>query len=355
MLYVTSQAPNAILRNTILLTIDTWDDYGFKTTFYATYFDDQARPSLLGCVKIAKIDEHDQEILATYSVIPHEFNSLPEGYISLWQSATDYNRVRNLQDANNINVFADLRDIACDLEIYERYKGYRCVNDSLMRGISLYTMKKQFHRIAWGEDMLKEFSFEYRVFNHSMQIDDAILKFKAEPNSLPPTNVHCLIGENGSGKTTIIKSMIESICDRSEFGQFNYFNVNSTDYFESVVCVSFSPFDDYEQLELLNNVWHRPEEKTKMTYIGVKKRYTSEENNEEINILEYIENKFIESYVECLGNKKKKEDLVAILDSIFTKRGIDPIGCDLEPLKNATNIDENTLKALIDNDKKCWL
>ena len=86
-------------------------------------------------------------------------------------------------------------------------------------------------------------------------------------------------------------------------------------YFESVMCISFSPFDNYSELEGLDG----------FKYIGVRKEYDStgyEDGYGEINLLDDIENKFIESYKRCVANKTKREDLVEMIKMLGTEGDI---------------------------------
>ena len=317
-------------KNTVVLQPDTWDDFGFKTTFYATYYDEQGNSYNLGCIKIGRLGLSDEfPYYSTASELRYPFNNLSRNFCSLWQSAEDYKNVYDLLYDKNINIFEDLRDLAYDLDSLDENCNDDVVRLSLMRGISKHTIENQFHRIILGAELLKPYSFKYRIYNSSDRTEDLILSFDATPQSLPPTNVHCIIGPNGAGKTSIIKSMIESIIvGENNKGCFEYDEEKETGYFESVVCVSFSPFDDFETLGSICNSHSNDK---RFSYIGVKKTY-SDNNNNPRNLLQDINDEFIKSLVECYASKKKREDL-ALVFGIFIKRGINPIGIDIEQFK----------------------
>lgn len=289
-------------KNTIFLSPSTWDDYGFKTIFYATYVDSNANPTDLGNIKIAKHNQSSwtkDEISADYGKV---FEKLSDEYYSLWLSADTYHVIYTLNQDNGFSIFSDLNDIAYDLNIYREYFGESAFINSLLRDTSPHTIQKQFHRISKGEAILTPYSFEYKIYNSN----NINLSFEVKPESFPPTNIHAIIGSNGSGKTTITKNMIKSICKNADnaYGEFKYNDIiidesDSIGYFESIICIAFSPFDDYSEITELDNC----------TFIGVNK------NNIE-NLLTDIKSEFVESYKKCIGNKSKQIDLLDALKDI---------------------------------------
>lgn len=113
----------------------------------------------------------------------------------------------------------------------------------------------------------------------------------------------------------MIDGILNNACISTK-GQFIYDvseNILRSDQFANVICVGFSPFDDFSSLEKYD--------KNLFSYIGTKKDYHScEKNNEEnvTNLLDDIENQFIESMKSCLSNPTKREDLsdvVSILEA----------------------------------------
>ena len=112
------------------------------------------------------------------------------------------------------------------------------------------------------------------------------MSFAVIPDSNPPTNVHVLIGRNGTGKTSLIKNMIHSIrgVDTSH-GRFYYADgVRSQAEFANVLCVAFSPFDDFSELETIESA-------IPYSYIGLNKTST--------DLLQTIERQFLESFTGC--------------------------------------------------------
>lgn len=306
-------------QDIILLQYDNWDDFGYKTTFSASYFDSQGEEHNLGTVKIAKTQMNDS--LTTASYLKDNFDSLPEGFFSLWQTAEAYKRVLQCEKEYNLDILKALNDIALDPDLYEKYKDENILNSSLFRFVSFSLYKRQFRRIVRGEAVLTPYDFSYIIKSNNPFIDDCILNFSVTPETLPPTNVHAIIGNNGIGKTTLIKHMINSICNNiTEYGMFRYndqqmFSTEESEIgnFENIICISFNPFDDYSEIENCS-VYFK--------YIGIRKEYSSEGYEDgygEINLLDDISKNFRESLHNCLGDVTKKDDLVDVLSMLETE------------------------------------
>lgn len=306
--------------NTIVFRPDTWDDYSFRTTFQATYVDSRGVSKNLGSIKIgmqnAVIEEY---YFYTKEFLPNQFDCLPEGFFSLWQSADSYQMLREIVEESGCNVFEDLRDIAYNLELCKQYWREPIMQNSLTRSVNLTTIENQFHRITLGQAKLTRYSFAYEIGEKNSGIK---LTFDVIPNSLPPTNIHVLIGGNGIGKTTLIKDMVEGILsnnDDSTKGRFSYDYSNSIIHsaqFTNVICVAFSPFDDFSSFEKYEkNDFLSSEKYERFSYIGTKKEYHFGDGNKQevVNLLEEIEDSFLSSLQSCLGNLTKREDLADVM------------------------------------------
>ena len=288
-------------KDVIILTPNNWDDFSYKTSFDAKYIDEEGMNIDLGTIKIGKY-ELERGWVKKY--LEDSFTELPSDFFSIWQSAESYQRVREIEERYDVNVFEDLKDMAYNLSLLEKFEKQPVVKSSLLRFVSKHVCVNQFHRISIGESILTPYDFDYIVKQKDEYSEDLRLDFSVRPDSLPPTNIHAIIGSNGTGKTTLIKSMIRSICsgDKSR-GEFAYAASDEDElgYFESVMCISFSPFDNYSDVECCKN----------FKYIGVRKEYSEvgyEDGHGEINLLDDIRKKFLESYKNCMANKTKRND-----------------------------------------------
>ncbi len=303
-------------RNIILLRKDNWDDHGFKTMFHASYYNKSGIEEELGTVSIGMKDPDDDYYTGrTSDYLMSEFNSLPENYFSMWQSAEAYKRVIECEKICHFNIFKSLNDIAYNPSIYEKYKDEPVMEASFFRSVSRSTYVQQFRRIARGGATLTPFNFLYSIRNDNPFVENCDLDFSVIPDVFPPTNVHAIIGSNGTGKTTVIKYMIKSISKgECDYGTFNYSEMDDSDgNFENIICISFNPFDDYADIEYSSK---------RFKYIGIKKEYEPceesayEDGHAELSLLYDIQKNFIESLKNCLLDITKREDLKDILEKL---------------------------------------
>ncbi len=307
MKYIVSEYFWDEMENVILLKIDNWDDFCYKTTFQGIYIGSNNRNVELGSIKIGKADMKESK--RTSDFLPREFEKLSPEFFSVWQSADSYQAVKNLEEEIKENIFEDLNDISYHLELLYKFSQEPVMKKSLLRFVSAFMCKEQFHRITLGQAKLTPYKFSYILKNEDDLVPGTVLDFTVVPESFPPTNIHVLIGRNGVGKTRLIKNMISNICGRAlNEGNFVYPEENGgepSEHFGGVVCVAFSPFDDFSELEQYKD------SEVKYSYIGVKKKYDStgyKDGRGEISLLEDLKNQFLESFRNCMSNKTKQDD-----------------------------------------------
>lgn len=303
MKFVVSKRQYDSYKNVILLHYDNWDDFGYKTTFSGYYFDGEGNKKELGTIKIGSTEDHDN--VRIYDVIPKTFTKLPDNYFSLWQSADSYEIVKDVEIETKEKLFKALNDICYDTSILEKNQSLSVMEQSLLRFVSLSLCQNQFHRITQGKEKLVEYSFEYKAKKNNYNVEDCTLSFQVIPESTPPTNIHVLIGRNGTGKTSIIHQMISDICSGNKSLNFQSddkpFDVSQ---FESIVHIAFSPMDKVLTIE--------GDRIQKYCYIGIKKEYPSDGVNDcgRSFLLDELEKQFLSSWDSCHSNMTKKADLI---------------------------------------------
>ncbi len=310
-------------KDTLYLYYDNWDDYSFKTSFNARYVDKNGHEDALGPVKIgmAKMDKGK-----TFDHIPKSFTSLPEQYFSLGQDERYYENISHLGDEKREQILVALRDVAYNLELFKEYEKEMVMVTSLMRSITAFTVKIQLNRMAHGGARLTDYNFTYSLQKRDTEqaAEGSEISFSVAPDSNPSTNIHVLIGRNGTGKTSLIKNMIHSIRGTdSSHGTFHYEgSVRSRAEFANVLCVAFSPFDDFSELESIESA-------IPYSYIGL--------NKTSADLLQTIERQFLESFTGCMVNARKKK---LWLNSI-------------EVLKSDPTFDEAHIETLVENMPVC--
>ncbi len=299
-------------QNLVLLKASDWDDYRFKTSFQATFYNERGEQLDLGTVKIGYTNQPHGW---TLNKIPEFFNNLPDGWFSLGQDVEYYQRIIELTPENKDYYLRGLGDIVADKDLLRIAQNEQVLSQSLMRGVSLSVIYGQFRRVLNGEVILTDFRFAFRASgddrNAPINID-----FRVKPASKPSTNVHVLIGRNGIGKTTLLNSMVNAIIHKGKTGEtqgcfyeidhWNYSSsLLSSEYFSSVVSVSFSAFDKFipppDQPDRARGVAY--------FYIGMKKTRIGDINSDQKSQKTDIDliDDFIESLKSCLSQPAKRD------------------------------------------------
>lgn len=252
----------------VYLIYDYWDDYGYCTRFNAYYKnnvkDDIEKIGLvkIGCKSLSSKVKAGESINGynSYSVkelISTElFDRLQEDFFSLGQDINYYKKINDIFGDKNTDYYKALNDLGYNYnrfnDLYDKHEP--SLINSLMR--NLYTANiEQFNRISKGEAELTKYSFDFKYKDEQIDIE-------VTPNSLPPSNIHILIGRNGVGKTWLLHNMLLNLLKNGndcnvEFEKSQKYNVSDEFYidapknsFAGVVGVSFSIFDDALSLQI---------------------------------------------------------------------------------------------------------
>lgn len=253
---VRQSTPPASARSKAFLIVDNWDDWFTYNTMYSLiYVDGEGQRHQIGSVKIGQ-----RRMRKTQSRpnLDNEFDALDERFFSLGQDDSYYEHLHLLDEEVRNRILVGLRDVAFDLEIFEQALNEKVTGVSLLRFVSMATVRGQFHRLARGGARLTRYSFRYDSPGTSRtNFPPVQLSFDVEPDSEPPTNIHVLIGRNGVGKTHLLNLMTRSLADenasRREAGRFASLLEDDDTLFANLVSVTFSAFDPFEPLPVRRN------------------------------------------------------------------------------------------------------
>ena len=304
----------AILKNVVVLMRNNWDDwFRFETKFNLVYYNDYSEAQDLGSIKIGqenmRSDQRSPEV-------PSSFNELPDNCFSLGQSDYYYDKLNQLGDELRVEILTALHDVAFNSALFNKVKKLDVTRISLMRDVSDFTIQRQFSRIAKGSARLTKYKIEYTYPQNNAE-EPTKLSFSVTPESNPPTNIQVIIGRNNVGKTFLIKNIIKSIYfpeEHEKYGRLRSSNdhtgrlvTSRTQAFANILCVSFSPFDNYDDILKLTE----KRTATPFKYIGL----TSDD------LYETLKRNFVSSLEKCMFSERKVQLLSNALSTLET----DPI------------------------------
>lgn len=318
-------------KNLIWLQFDKWDDFQFQTSFNVYYFDALGREQLLGPIKMGFKGMKPGCII---DQIPTDFVQLPNIFFSLGQDELYYLNVSQLGDTTREDILKSLQDVAFNLKHFISHRNEEVMEKSLLRSISAFTVKGQFHRIAKGGARLTKYKFSYCISPDvgSNTNDNPRMDFEVLPNSNPPSNVHVMIGRNGSGKTKMLQSMMNSLItgdSRWIQSDAKAENVNQKKAkFANVICIAFSPFDDFyiDEKKKTSLPWY---------YIGL--------NKHSGDLLHDIKEQFYSAFSNCMLIAWKRRlwiESIELLksDPLFADEGINSFADGMDVIENDDSI-----------------
>lgn len=275
----------------LYLVEDNWNDwYTYTTAYDLKMLDSDGYLQFLGSLKIGQLG-----LTEGRPSIPPSFDELDDRFFSVGQHAAYYENLNELDEDVRSKVLSSLRDIARDQALLERVKDEDVTRRSLLRSVPLSLVTGNFRYLAHGESHPTPYDFSV-VANHFSEP----VTFKVIPDSLPPTNIHVLIGRNGVGKTHLLKSMVQALRTpgNSQITILNSAaNQNADDdrLFANLIFVSFSAFDRYEEANTPVE-----QEGTHYSYVGLMHHVNGEVRPK---APEELEGEFVQSLKKCRSMK----------------------------------------------------
>ena len=263
------ELPNDIRPNTIPIFVDelpnifpafrleetTWDDYGFKTSYSLSYYEDSNHMMHIGPVRIMKLG-----INKTYGILPSNVMSYGDDFCSLGQTVYYYDNIKEqlgeqyrgfLYAMRDAAVFSSICDEFCDtLGFKNSLIRYKDAEDALQQAV---------FRLA-GYSFNEPLTFVFQVAlpyypEHYLNIKFEFGDIQDEDNL---NRVVALIGNNGVGKTTVLSQLAECIASRNE----QRFHPRRP-IIRKVISASYSIFDKFFNIESSSFNY---------TYCGIQKR-----------------------------------------------------------------------------------
>lgn len=272
--------------NVAFLERNSWDDFGFQTSFEFYYRDVDGTIHYLGAVKIGSFDLGR----SGQPDVPDEFDRLDDQFFSLGQDDSYYAQLNALGDQVRDELLAALNDVAVSPDLFARALREPVTGKSLLRNVSRATVRNQFNRLALGGARLSAYGFHYTYPDspgRGGQDNPLGLSFAVVPESQPPTNVHVIIGRNGVGKSRLLNRIENALIrpESADHGRIEWAAtegnspvvigveagqpvVGASQQFASLVSVAFSAFDEFEPIRSSQD----RSRGLAYTYIGLKKK-----------------------------------------------------------------------------------
>ncbi len=296
------------------LKIDYWDDYDYCTQFSVKLFDDKGVGSVLGCVKIGYQGQPKNTEFPTYKKLDQHFQSLDENFFSLGQSVEYYKKLNDVSEFSRKEYLEALKDLVHQPNLIDTISKEEVFRYSLIRDISLTSIKGQFKNVLGGGNELTPFNFKFKSTD-TERIGGVELEFDVEVGSKPSTNLHAIIGRNGVGKTTIINSMIAAIMNNDSDNSSTFYDLShytekaiSKDYFSALFLVSFSAFDIFKPPLEQND----PTKGTCFYYLGLKNL----NENDSLKSFSELRGNCLDSLINCFNNKQKRNRWINAIDKL---------------------------------------
>jgi predicted ATPase len=192
------QASRSTTFPRVTLMADPWDDYGYKTTFSATFHErNDTPPRALRGLKILQRGSEKTRLALS-------FERLPDDYCSLGASAEYYHSLQALPSATIDEILIALRDVTRDASVYETFKTEPGFEISLLRFQEARDALAEGIRLFQGISVVDELDFAFTFTTKAagfLAAHEVSLEFG---RNRPLGRTAVLIGPNGAGKTSLL-------------------------------------------------------------------------------------------------------------------------------------------------------
>lgn len=219
---------------------DEWNDYNYKTWF-RIYYKNATSMEEIGKVKIMKRGEINTN---TRETLPQQFYSLDENYCSLGYDVEYYSKMHKLFKEKALLYLNALRDVAINQNLHDVYSAdipqNKAFSISLLRANTSERALREGKFYTCGKKMGNAYSFgiKFKPLYDKSDDGEQVYRFDFEYNCPSQKRIIGLIGENGVGKSSLLKK----ICKDVAFRKLDNFE-GSAPIFSKVMMVSYSPFD----------------------------------------------------------------------------------------------------------------
>ncbi|MFD9078224.1 AAA family ATPase [Streptomyces erythrochromogenes] len=225
------------------LVKDSWNDHGFVTTFNLLVRLQDASVVKVGFLRIGHAEMTKSGWNRTSDRLPDRFTSLDDGYFSLGMEDDYYEALRlNLSRSMAHEILYALKDAAYAQPPDQATLDLQVFSSSLLRGRTYRDLLRT-RQVALGvRARIVPFKWSYTPEQKGL-LPAPRLTFESKPASLPPTNLHALIGRNGVGKSSLLHAIASAAANVQLDVEDDPDPGGDAGRFASCVVIGFSPFD----------------------------------------------------------------------------------------------------------------
>jgi len=291
----------------VALARDRWNDYGIETLHHAYFYPSRGGKIEIGSVKILQNGKRT-------TIIPSEFERLPEEYCSLGTSLHYYGEMRRIFDKQAEDVLHALNDCAITEEIRNKFIQDDTFKFSLIRWSESEKALYEGRQTLEGLSSIFNSKFEFHCTLNGAEAPHSVSFDFGEVGINIPHRIICLIGKNGTGKTQYLANLALGMSGAKNDLKDNF--VPGRPLFSKVIAISYSIFDEFEQPESIDTFSY--------VYCGYKDTEGNLLKRKEINdrllnaTAKVIKTKLIskwKSIIEKLCAPERVEKLVAEVES----------------------------------------
>lgn len=237
--------PNSTTEPTLLLHADRWDDYGFKTSYFADlWLPGRADSISLGAVKFMTVTlERSSHTIS----LPKDIGQLDDSFASLGQSLSYYERLlANLDHKDVFALLLRLQDITVLPGKMPQFREVEAFETSLLREGGARRALKDAPRLLTGGDLSSGLTFDFVT---NLGGEDFTTNFDFRKDEYLPSRINAVIGYNGAGKTSLLGRLARVAWQdrRQESAVSTDGDILPTGTaFGRVIAISYSAFDTFE-------------------------------------------------------------------------------------------------------------
>ncbi|MGO4245265.1 AAA family ATPase, partial [Janibacter sp. RAF20_2_2] len=221
-----------------------WDDFGYKTTYQATYHSATDSEVFLGVVKVM---QKGQEKSATPTKLPRGSMKLDESYCSIGQALSYYENILELLPQDDAHAYLRrMQDLAANPDRITDFSQEDCYRTSLMRENGAQRALEDGTDLIIGKILATELRFSFRTSTGGEQFEST---FIFGDSTDIPSRINAVIGYNGAGKTRLLANLAHVAWgdehhrrNSLSHGELRPRNLA----FGRVVAVSYSAFDMFD-------------------------------------------------------------------------------------------------------------